>query len=221
MTVIIVGTSHVASESLSRIDTAISMYKPDVIGIELDKGRLQAMMSDAPSAGFMSVWKRAGLFAALFFTVGRILQQRIGTSLGFRPGSEMLYALKRAREHNIPVALVDRNIQMTLAALKRIPRKEKIRFVLDLIPGRVRDTGLENLDLSKVPADDVVETVLSFIEKRYPEFSRVLVHERNQVIAQNTHRLLSHYRVVMLVVGKAHARGIAELLGDLDIKTDR
>lgn len=211
--VVIVGTSHVASESLVRVDSAIESYSPAVVGLELDRQRLRALQEGLPSASFFQLWRRAGFFGALFFTLGRILQQRIGTSLGLQPGSDMLHALTSARKHGVAVALVDRDISDTLRSLKRIPRKEKFRFVLDLLPGRGKpDANLEGLDLNKVPGDELVETVLGYMRERYPRFYGVLVEERNEVIATNAERLSSHFDTVMLVVGKAHAAGIAQTL---------
>lgn len=220
MKVVIVGTSHVASESLTRVDSAIETYHPDVVGIELDRQRLHAMQQGLPSANFFQLWRRAGFFGAAFFTIGRILQQRIGTSLGLQPGTDMLHALERARSKEVSVALVDRDIRDTLKSLKRIPRKEKFRFVLDLIPGRSKvDDELANLDLSKVPGDEVVEKVLNHMRDRYPRFYHVLVEERNETIARNAERLLKHFETIVLVVGKAHATGIAEHLRAREIET--
>lgn len=218
--VVIVGTSHVASESFVRVDSAIEAYSPDVVGLELDRQRLRALQEGLPSANFFQLWRRAGFFGALFFTLGRVLQQRIGTSLGLQPGSDMLHGLTSARRHGVAVALVDRDIQDTLKSLKHIPRREKVRFVLDLLPGRGRpDTTLEGLDLSKVPGDELVETVLGTMRERYPAFYGVLVDERNRVIATNAERLMSHFDTVMIVVGKAHATGIAEELRERGAET--
>jgi pheromone shutdown protein TraB len=217
--VIIVGTSHVASESLRRVDAAMKTYTPDVVGLELDRRRLHALENNLPSASFWHLWRRAGFFSATFFTIGRMLQQRIGTSLGFQPGSEMLHALRAARSSGASVALVDRDITATLSALKRIPRKEKVRFLLDLIPKRSKaDDALADLDLDSIPADEVVETVLKHMRERYPVFYRVLVDERNATIARNALRLTRHFDTVLLVVGKAHSTGIEEILRNHDIK---
>ena len=211
--IVIVGTSHVASESLTRVDAAIEAYAPDVVGLELDRRRLHALENNLPSASFWHLWRRAGFFSATFFTVGRILQQRIGTSLGLQPGSEMLHALRAARDTGASVALIDRDITATLAALKRIPRKEKARFLLDLIPGRTKaDDALANLDLNTIPADEIVETVLSQMRERYPSFYGVLVDDRNRTIAHNALRLSRHFDTVLLVIGKAHSQGVEELL---------
>ncbi|MFT4307744.1 MAG: TraB/GumN family protein [Candidatus Woesearchaeota archaeon] len=215
--IVIVGTSHVASESLRRVDAAMEAYKPDVVGIELDRRRLHSLEKGLPSASFWQLWRRAGLFSATFFTVGRMLQQKIGTSLGLQPGSEMLHALRAARENGASVALVDRDITATLAALRRIPRREKLRFIIDLIPGRSKpDDALANLDLDKIPPDEVVETVLEHMRSRYPSFYRVLVEDRNRTIARNALRLSEHFDTVLLVIGKAHSPGVEELVRSKD-----
>ena len=211
--VIIVGTSHVASESLRRVDDAMEHYNPDVVGLELDRRRLHALENNLPSATFWQLWRRAGFFSAAFFTIGRVLQQRIGTSLGLQPGAEMLHALTHARNRGASVALVDRDITRTLASLKRIPRREKARFIFDLIPGRTKaDDALANLDLDKIPGDEIVEVVLTHMRERYPSFYKVLVDDRNTVIARNAVRLSEHFDTVLLVIGKAHSPGVRALI---------
>lgn len=218
--VVIVGTSHVASESLRFVDHAMDTYAPDVVGLELDRRRLQSLQQGLPSASFFQIWRRAGFFAASFFTIGRVLQQRIGTSLGLQPGSEMLHALTQARKRGASVALIDRDITRTLAGLKRIPRKEKMRFLLDLIPGRTKaDDSLANLDLDKVPGDEIVDTVLTHMRERYPAFYKVLVEDRNRTIAGNAIRLSEHFDTVLLVIGKAHSPGVEAILKAHEVET--
>ncbi|MFT4308903.1 MAG: TraB/GumN family protein [Candidatus Woesearchaeota archaeon] len=208
--VMLVGTSHVAEESLMMVSEAVNKFNPDVIAIELDKGRVDSLNS-SKKASFWEVARHAGLFAGLFYSIGRILQERIGDSLGIKPGSDMIHAMNIAKSNNIPIALIDRDIRITLARLKRIPTREKWRFFFDIITGRMADKKMKKIDLRKVPADELVDMVLGIMKDRYPAFYSILVDERNHVMASNVKRLSKHYDRILVVVGKGHAPGLKEI----------
>jgi pheromone shutdown-related protein TraB len=209
--VMLVGTSHVAEESLRLVTEAVDKFRPDVIAIELDKGRVEALHSKR-KASFMEIMRHAGTFAALFYTVGRILQEKIGDSLGIKPGSDMMHSISIAKSKNIPIALIDRDIRYTLIRLKKIPAKEKWRFFFDILTGRMaRKSDMKGMDLRKVPTDEIVTLVLNSMRERYPSFYSVLVSERNEVMVDNVKRLSKHYERILVVVGKGHAPGMKEI----------
>ena len=45
---VFLGTSHIAKQSLDEVKKYISNEKPDIIALELDRNRLQALMSKKP-----------------------------------------------------------------------------------------------------------------------------------------------------------------------------
>ena len=48
--IILLGTSHVAKQSAKEIEEAIEIYKPEVVGIELDIDRLKTLLSSDSNA---------------------------------------------------------------------------------------------------------------------------------------------------------------------------
>ena len=44
--IVLVGTSHVAENSISEIEEALDKYMPEVVGIELDTNRFKALMAE-------------------------------------------------------------------------------------------------------------------------------------------------------------------------------
>ena len=210
--VVLVGTSHVSEESMMLIRGVLDHFQADVIAVELDRQRVASLDSEK-SASFFQVMRVSGFFGAFFYALGRFLQQNIGKSLGIKPGSEMKGAIALAREKKIDVALIDQDISITLANMKGIPAREKFRFFWDMITGRMAaDKELKGIDIRKIPEDEIVDSVISLLEKRYPRFYNVLVGDRNRVMARNIERLSEHYDNILAVVGKGHVNGMRDAL---------
>jgi len=62
------------------------------------------------------------------------LQRKIGDDMGVKPGSEMLAAIETAEEIGAKVALIDRDISITLKrALNKMTFFEKAKFVYGIL----------------------------------------------------------------------------------------
>ena len=69
-------------------------------------------------------------------------------------------------------------------------------------------------DLSRVPQREVISQLTGEVRKRYPNLYRVLVTERNRVMAQNLVKLIRHApdAGIVAVVGAGHEEEIARLV---------
>ena len=212
--VLLVGTSHVAEESTHAITSAFEHLEPDVVAIELDRPRARALETGEKRRGStLALFRHSGLFGTVFYLLARFLQERIGRSLGIEPGAEMLHAMRLARERKISIALIDQDIRITMARIKRIPLREKFRFIRDMLSGRMAgNRDLKELDLRKIPTDEIVLEVIAALRERYPAFYRALVEDRNEVMVRNIERLAQHYTRVLVVVGKGHMAGMQQIL---------
>jgi len=133
----IIGTAHVSAESVEEVKDAIYELQPDRVAIELDLARytkLKNSMMGIEEDDSISVTKiikenKVGLF--LLTTVLSYFQSKIGDEVDVAPGSEMDGAIEAAEDLGIPIALIDRNINITLErALNRMSFFEKIKLVL-------------------------------------------------------------------------------------------
>jgi pheromone shutdown protein TraB len=131
----IIGTAHVSKESIKEVQEAIITNEPDVVAVELDINRFQNMMAEKngeekQDVNIREVIKgdKLGIFLVSMFL--SFLQRRIGDDLGVKPGSEMLAAIETAKEIGARVALIDRDISLTLQrAINQMSISEKIKFV--------------------------------------------------------------------------------------------
>lgn len=211
--IIVVGTSHVSEEAKNKIRNVFLTYKPNIIAVELDKNRAYALENNIERKNnFFSLIKEFGLFATLFYYLGSFIQKNIGEKLDFKPGSEMLEAIKLGRENNIPVALVDKNIEDTFKNFKKIPFREKLKLFYFILTGKFYDKEFKKLDLKKIPSDEIVEKIILSFKKDFPIFYDVLVESRNRHISKNIIRISNYYDKILLIVGKGHVEGIKNIL---------
>lgn len=218
---ILIGTSHIARQSIKEIKQAFEA-KPDIIALELDAKRLYALTHKDKSKGLPNVF-RIGFKGFLFALLGRWVQKKLGKQVGVSPGSEMLTAVKLARKNKAKIALIDQDIEITLRKFsKALTWKEKFRILLDVIKGvffkddEIKRLGLENLDLSKVPSKELIKKILDEVRIRYPNIYRVLVEERNIIMANNLRSIMQQHpdKKVLAIVGAGHEDEILRLLNE-------
>lgn len=211
---IIVGTSHIASQSLEEVKSVVESEKPDIVALELDRTRLAALLSKKPGKLRWADIKRIGIKGYLFSLIGAYVERKLGAKVGVLPGSEMLSAFKLARGINAKIALIDQNIEITLRNFSdALTWKEKWYFVVDLFKALVLRKAEIDFDLSTVPSRHTVAKLVKKVKARYPSIYRVLVADRNKVMARNLADL--HFKFsdakIVAVVGAGHEESILKL----------
>ncbi|MBN2454604.1 TraB/GumN family protein [Candidatus Woesearchaeota archaeon] len=216
---VIVSTSHVARESVERVKKAIEEEKPDVVAVELDVRRLQGLFAKQTRLPF-SVIRLVGIRGYIFLAVGRFVQQRIGKWVGVVPGSEMKAAVIAARKSGAKIALIDQDIGITVRRLTAaLSWREKWTFIKSIFLGLVgKGNAIElgKLDLSKVPPAKLIKEVMKYLKKDYPNIYRVLVEERNEVMARNLVSIMkTDVKKIVAVVGAGHEEGLVQKVKEL------
>jgi pheromone shutdown-related protein TraB len=218
---IFVGTSHIAAQSITTIKKAFLTHKPNIIAIELDAQRLQALLTKQKPSYSLAHIKTIGFTGYLFAVIGGLLQRKLGKMVGIDPGADMKQAALLAQHNNLPLLLIDRPITLTLQRLsKMMTRKEKWRLVGDILFGRFRKQGKIHIDLSKLPEEEIIVTLLTQLKERYPSFYTVLVHERNHYMTKQIFTIAKQNpdKKILVVVGAGHLKGIQEILSSLQTK---
>jgi pheromone shutdown protein TraB len=150
-----------------------------------------------------------GAAGFVFMVLGAWAERFLGKRVNAKPGDDMLHAIRQAAKSNIPVALIDQDIRITLKRIALVPWKERLRFLADLLrPKKI------SFNLSEVPAQDIVDRLIMDMSARYPTAHRILVSERNQVMAQHLARLSRGNVLVVAIIGAGHVRDIAALLNN-------
>lgn len=222
---ILIGTSHIAAQSVNEVRDVVSKEKPGIIAIELDRNRLAGLLSKKKRKLKISDILRIGVKAYAFTIIASYVQKKLGRIVGVSPGSEMLEAVNLAKKNKLQLALIDQDINITLKKFSRaFTWREKWNFVVDLFKGlllrknQMAELGIESLDLTKVPSKKVVNKLIMQVKERYPSIYKVLIKERNFVMARNLTVLLNKFpdQKVVAVVGAGHEEDIIKIVKKID-----
>lgn len=217
----LIGTSHIARQSIEEVSQAIAQLKPKIIALELDKTRFYALTQKGERKLRLSDLPRIGLKGYLFALIGAYIQKKLGQIVKVQPGAEMLAAIQSAKENKIKIALIDQPIEITLKRFSReFSWKEKFRFIADIFKGfffrkrELRKYHLEKIDLAKVPEEKLIRRLIKDLRQRYPSIYKVLIQERNRVIARNLITLIKQnpQDKILAVVGAGHEAELIDLV---------
>ena len=217
----IIGTSHIARQSIDSVKNTILEEKPGIIALELDKNRLYGLMHNQKRKLSISDISRIGFKGFLFSWIGSVIQKKLGDYVGVAPGSEMKTAIRLAKKQKTRIALIDQNIEITLKRFSRaLTWKEKWRLLVDIFKGAVlkknelEDLDIKKIDLTKVPTQEVIRKLINKMRQRYPNICRVLIDERNNIMAKNLALLMNENpeKNILAVVGAGHEEEIITLI---------
>ena len=212
---VFLGTSHIAKQSLNEVKKYIEDEKPDIVALELDRRRLHALMSKAPRKIELRSIMHIGLKGFLFSLFGAWAEKKLGKIVGVAPGSEMKQAIKIAQKENIKIALIDQDIEITLKKLsKSITWKEKMNFLVDIIKAMFSRQKEIDFDLATVPDKNIIRKLAGKLKESYPNVYKVLIEERNIVIANNITRLMNSVpdKKILVILGAGHVDDVLEMI---------
>lgn len=208
----LIGTGHVF-QVRDTIRGAVQALQPDLVCVELDRGRLHALQQRAqgivPATGGGFVQRRLQRF-----------QEDVAGAYGANVGEEMLAAVEGARLVGARIALIDPPADATVGkVLKQLTWRERGRAVGLLLKG-----GVEAL-FHRGPATTVEAEIkryqedpdkaLEELRRQFPTIHRIVIAERDAVMARRIAHLLRGARHGVAVVGDGHVPGLMRLLDDL------
>lgn len=224
--IILVGTAHISKDSVEEVKQAIEKYKPDIVAVELCKRRHEAIVNKDKweSTPVNKLLKSNNAYLMLAQTFLSSIQRKLGKEYGVEPGSEMIAAMDEAEKHGLKVALIDRDISVTLKrAWKKMGVREKFRLTWEFLKAILGydEEDVEELDLKEIMKEDVISEMMKEFGEIAPSVSSVLIHERDQYIAK---KILDESKKgkVVAVVGAGHLKGVKKYLDqkklDVDLK---
>lgn len=211
----IIGTSHIARQSLDDVKKAIEERTPDIIALELDLKRYMALISKNKKGPGLRAVFNVGIKGYLFSLIGAWAERKLGEIVKVEPGSEMKLAIKLAKKNKIKIAFIDQDIEITLKKFsKSLTWKEKWNFVVDIFKGVILRKREVDFDLTTVPEQKIIETMIKKVKERYPNIYRVLVEERNEIMALNLKTIMqqNHDKKILAIIGAGHEKDIIELM---------
>jgi pheromone shutdown protein TraB len=212
----LIGSGHVF-QVRDTIRQAVLALRPDIVFVELDRGRLHALVErqkaggaplpPPPTAGF--VQKRLQRF-----------QEQVASLYGADVGEEMLAAVQAGQEVGARIALIDPPADDTVRrVLKELTWRERLRAGGLLVGGGVaslfRRGGRDDLEEELRRYQEDPAAALEDLRRRFPTLHRIVIAERDALMARRIAHLLKGARHGVAVVGDGHVPGMLRLLDDL------
>ena len=209
----LLGTAHVATASVEAVKDQIETYQPKIVGVELCKTRHDALVEGRrlDKEGLRRVIKEGKAPMVLMQAMLSAEQRRLGLNEGQEPGAELLAAVETAKAAGIEVALVDRDIQVTMRrAWRKMKWRERFRLLFSLFGD---DEELEeDFDLDELLTDsDLLSTMMEDLKEFSQGAGEALIDERDRFIAEKIMQSKTEEKM-LVVVGAGHLKGIERAL---------
>ena len=216
----LVGTAHVSKDSVELVKSEIEEWDPDIVAVELCDSRFKALSENRrlDKESLLKVIKEGKAPLIIAQSMLAAEQRKLGLNEDLQPGAELIEAISMAKEKKKDVALIDRDIQVTLRrAWKKMRFREKTSLLWSLVGQEESDEEfdikeiLENKDLMTMMIDELKEVA--------PGAGTVLVDERDEFLA---HKILqkSSSGKVLAVIGAGHLQGVKAHLNNLEKPND-
>jgi pheromone shutdown-related protein TraB len=210
---ILVGTAHISQESVDIVREVVEKEQPDCVCVELDAQRFEALSSKRrwESLDLREIIRNQQLAALLMNLLLASYQKRLGGKLGVDPGSELLEATKVAAENDIPIALCDRDVRVTLRrAWGALSFWKKLMLVSTFAASTFESPEISEEELQRIKQKDVLSELMEELGQAMPALKKALIDERDAYLAQKIQETEGDR--IVAVVGAGHVAGMRRAL---------
>lgn len=215
----VLGTAHVSRSSAEEVERLIATGQFDAVAIELDANRYSAITEP-------DRWLQLDLFKVLregkagMVTANLALgafQQRLADQLGIEPGQEMRVAIKAAKQAELPLLLIDRDIGITLRRIYRnVPWWQRLTLVGGLLASVLSREEISEEEIEKLKEGDILEATFAEFAESSAALYTPLITERDIYMAarveQETLESAAVMKHVLIILGAGHLKGFIEHL---------
>ncbi len=208
----LLGTAHVSPASARTVADLVASEAFDTVAIELCHSRQRAML-DPEAMSKMDLFSviRSGQapMIAASLALGAY-QQRLADQYGIEPGAEMRAAMHGALDQGLPLALIDRDIGLTLRrAYRSVPWWQRMGLIGGLFASVLSREKIAEEEIERLKEGDMLESTFSEFAEQSRELYLPLIDERDRYMAAHLRRLADgDARRVLAVVGAGHLKGI-------------
>jgi pheromone shutdown-related protein TraB len=214
--IVLIGTAHVSEKSVAEVKASIRNLKPDIVAVELCRGRYDSLKgnvqeSQVPIKDILSEGK---INYYIIHWLLAYVQKKIGDDMGVKPGAEMLAAIEEAESAGAKIALIDRDIQVTLQRFwGKMKFLEKVKMIGSLLGGLIGIGKGTEIDIDQITEHDVVTALVSELRGFAPTAAEVLIDERDAYLAGSIVNVAAGgNKTVVAVIGAGHKPGVTNYL---------
>ena len=215
--IVLLGTAHVSPASVQAVRDLLATGSFDAVAVELCESRQRALLDpDAMSRmDLLSVVRnRQVAMVAASLALGAY-QMRIAEQYGIEPGAELRAAIDGALDRGLPLALIDRDIGLTLRrTYASIPWWRRTELVGGLLSSVLTREKIEEAEIERLKQGDMLESTFSEFAEQSESLYRPVIEERDRYMAAHLRRLAAERGSgrVLAVVGAGHLAGIEKHL---------
>lgn len=219
--IVLLGTAHVSPASVQAVRDLLASESFDAVAVELCESRQRAMLDpDAMSRMdlFSVVKNRQVAMVAASLALGAY-QLRIAEQYGIEPGAELRAAIDGALDRGLPLALIDRDIGLTLRrTYASIPWWRRTELVGGLLSSVLTREKIEEAEIERLKQGDMLESTFSEFAEQSESLYRPVIEERDRYMAAHLRRLAAERGSgrVLAVVGAGHLAGIEKHLAETE-----
>ena len=213
----LIGTAHVSRASADAVRELSSSGNFDAIAVELCQARYDTLTAERKWTD-LDLYKiiregKAGLVMANLALSA--YQRRIAEQFGIEPGAEMRAAAVAAKEQDLPLQLVDRDLATTLKrSYASVPWYKRMYLMAGLALGMVSSEEIDEESIEKLKEGDILESTFTEFAEQSPELYEALIAERDRYMASRLREENRDVegRKVLVVIGAGHMEGLARHL---------
>jgi len=213
----LLGTAHVSRASAEAVRRMASSGEFDAIAVELCQARYDALTAERKWTDLdlyrIIRERKAGLVMANLALSA--YQRRIAEQFGIEPGAEMRAAAVAAKEHDLPLQLVDRDLATTLRrSYASVPWYKRIYLMAGMAIGMVSSDEIDEEAIEKLKEGDILESTFTEFAEHSPELYEALIAERDRYMAARLREenVEAKHANVLVVIGAGHMDGLAKHL---------
>jgi pheromone shutdown-related protein TraB len=213
----IIGTAHVSRESIEEVKEIICEEKPDMVCVELDEGRYNAIAKNDnwEKLNLSKVFKEGKGFLLIANLVLASFQRRLGNELGVKPGEEMKVAVEAAQEIGKPYSLCDREVHTTLRrAWARCGLWSKSKLLASLLASAFTTEKLSEQEIEDLKKQNELDGMMNELSNYLPAVKETLIDERDRYLASKIWTASqatpqkAEPKKITAVIGAGHMHGI-------------
>jgi pheromone shutdown-related protein TraB len=221
----IIGTAHVSRESIEEVKNIILEEKPDMVCVELDQGRFNAIAKNDnwDKLNLSKVFKEGKGFLLIANLVLASFQRRLGNELGVKPGEEMKVAVEAAQEMGLSYSLCDREVHTTLRrAWARCGLWSKCKLLASLLASDFTTEKLSEQEIENLKNKNELDGMMGELAEYLPGVKETLIDERDRYLASKIWTSTPPDKMpketnekIVAVIGAGHMQGIVKHLEKL------
>lgn len=210
----LVGTAHVSRKSVELVEAKVQEGGYDCVAVELCPPRYKNLTNN-------DWWRNLDIYQILRQGKGNLLlinlalsayQKRLADKLGIEPGREMSRAIELAKEHNLQLEVVDRDISTTLQRMYNgVTFWQKMKLFSSLVASIFVGEEVTEDQIEGLKEGDMLHSLLEEFGDVLPSVKTVLIDERDQYMVGKLTALTEQPNApknILAMVGAGHLPGM-------------